>query len=155
MSSLSNLKTRFLAGDDPIDILAIGSTHIDMAIKDFDGSEKYDTASCIVRYPGGVQAMIDVCRQSSFGYVISIQHTNIMTGPSDTTFASPMMNTTHSSSSLSLTHVWYIPFHCLFTSFSIFLSHRQRFKKKSHRQNNDQQYNIQTCKTAMINVPKY
>jgi len=60
--------TRFLAGDDPIDILAIGSTHIDMDIKDFEGSEKYDTASCIVRYPNGVQAMIDVCRQSSFGY---------------------------------------------------------------------------------------
>merc|ERR1719424_486633 len=60
--------TRFLAGADPIDILAIGSTHIDMDIKDFDGSEKYDTASCIVRYPGGVSAMIDVCRQSSFGY---------------------------------------------------------------------------------------
>jgi predicted dehydrogenase len=60
--------TRFLAGTDPIDILAIGSTHIDMEIKDYEGSEKYDTASCIVRYPGGVQAMIDVCRQSSFGY---------------------------------------------------------------------------------------
>merc|ERR1712238_642454 len=37
--------TRFLAGDDPIDILAIGSTHIDMAIKDFDGSEKDDTGN--------------------------------------------------------------------------------------------------------------
>jgi predicted dehydrogenase len=60
--------SRFLAGKDPIDILAIGSTHIDMTIKDFAGSEKYDTASCIVRYPGGIQAMIDVCRQSSFGY---------------------------------------------------------------------------------------
>lgn len=60
--------TRFLAGSDPIDILAVGSTHIDMSIKDFEGSEKYDTASCIVRYPNGVQAMIDVCRQSSFGY---------------------------------------------------------------------------------------
>jgi len=60
--------TRFLAGADPIDILAIGSTHIDMEIADYEGSEKYDTASCIVRYPGGVQAMIDVCRQSSFGY---------------------------------------------------------------------------------------
>ncbi|KAL3911343.1 MAG: hypothetical protein SGILL_007317, partial [Bacillariaceae sp.] len=60
--------TRFLAGSDPIDILAIGSTHIDKTIADYDGSEKYDTASCIVRYPGGVQAMIDVCRQSSFGY---------------------------------------------------------------------------------------
>lgn len=60
--------TRFLAGQDPIDILAIGSTHIDMEIAEYEGSEKYDTASCIVRYPGGVQAMIDVCRQSSFGY---------------------------------------------------------------------------------------
>merc|ERR1712176_1063788 len=60
--------TRFLAGADPIDILALGSTHIDMEIADYEGSEKYDTASCIVRYPNGVQAMIDVCRQSSFGY---------------------------------------------------------------------------------------
>merc|ERR1711865_595147 len=60
--------SRFIAGTDPIDILAIGSTHIDMTIQDYDGSEKYDTASCIVRYPDGVQAMIDVCRQSSFGY---------------------------------------------------------------------------------------
>lgn len=60
--------SRFLAGSDPIDILAIGSCHIDKSIKDLDGSEKYDTASCLVRYPNGVQAMIDVCRQSSFGY---------------------------------------------------------------------------------------
>ncbi|KAL3904108.1 MAG: hypothetical protein SGILL_010194 [Bacillariaceae sp.] len=60
--------SRFLAGSDPIDILALGSTHIDKSIANFEGSEKYDTASCIVRYPGGVQAMIDVCRQSSFGY---------------------------------------------------------------------------------------
>ena len=60
--------TRFLAGDDPVDILAIGSCHIDKSIAKLDGSEKYDTASCLVRYPNGVQAMIDVCRQSSFGY---------------------------------------------------------------------------------------
>eukprot|EP00544_Gedaniella_sp_CCMP2646_P006052 CAMPEP_0202494366 /NCGR_PEP_ID=MMETSP1361-20130828/11208_1 /ASSEMBLY_ACC=CAM_ASM_000849 /TAXON_ID=210615 /ORGANISM="Staurosira complex sp., Strain CCMP2646" /LENGTH=441 /DNA_ID=CAMNT_0049124823 /DNA_START=68 /DNA_END=1393 /DNA_ORIENTATION=- len=60
--------TRFLAGKDPIDILAVGSTHIDMSIENLPGSEKYDTASCIVRYPGGVQAMVDVCRQSSYGY---------------------------------------------------------------------------------------
>lgn len=60
--------SRFLAGTDPIDILAIGSCHIDKAIADLEGSEKYDTASCLVRYPNGVQAMIDVCRQSSFGY---------------------------------------------------------------------------------------
>mmetsp|Transcript_13789 Transcript_13789/g.19722 ORF Transcript_13789/g.19722 Transcript_13789/m.19722 type:complete len:431 (+) Transcript_13789:69-1361(+) len=60
--------TRFLAGEDPIDILAIGSCHIDKSIEKLDGSEKFDTASCIVRYPNGVQAMIDVCRQSSYGY---------------------------------------------------------------------------------------
>jgi myo-inositol 2-dehydrogenase/D-chiro-inositol 1-dehydrogenase len=60
--------SRFLAGADPIDILAIGACHIDKQIENFDGSEKFDTASCLVRYPGGVMAMIDVCRQSSFGY---------------------------------------------------------------------------------------
>jgi len=60
--------SRFLAGTDPIDILAIGSCHIDKSIAELSGSEKFDTASCLVRYPGGVQAMIDVCRQSSFGY---------------------------------------------------------------------------------------
>lgn len=60
--------SRFLAGDDPIDILAVGSCHIDKTIEEFEGSEAFDTASCIVRYPGGVTAMIDVCRQSSFGY---------------------------------------------------------------------------------------
>jgi len=60
--------SRFLAGSDPIDILAIGSCHIDKSIESLEGSEKFDTASCIVRYPNGVQAMIDVCRQSSYGY---------------------------------------------------------------------------------------
>jgi len=60
--------TRFLAGDDPIDILAIGSCHIDKSIAELGGSEKFDTAACLVRYPNGVQAMVDVCRQSSFGY---------------------------------------------------------------------------------------
>ena len=60
--------TRFLAGEDPIDILAIGSCHIDKSIADLEGSEAFDTASCLVRYPNGVQAMVDVCRQSSFGY---------------------------------------------------------------------------------------
>lgn len=60
--------SRFLAGSDPIDILAVGSCHIDKSIEVLGGSEKFDTASCIVRYPGGVQAMVDVCRQSSYGY---------------------------------------------------------------------------------------
>jgi len=60
--------TRFLAGSDPIDILAIGSCHIDKSIETLEGSEAFDTASCLVRYPNGVQAMVDVCRQSSYGY---------------------------------------------------------------------------------------
>jgi len=60
--------SRFLAGTDPIDILAVGSCHIDKRIEELGGSEKFDTASCIVRYPNGVQAMIDVCRQSCYGY---------------------------------------------------------------------------------------
>ena len=60
--------SRFLAGADPIDILAVGSCHIDKSIEELDGSEAFDTASCIVRYPNGVQAIVDVCRQSSYGY---------------------------------------------------------------------------------------
>ena len=60
--------TRFLAGEDPIEILAVGSCHIDKSIEDLPGSEAFDTATCIVRYPGGVSAMVDVCRQSSYGY---------------------------------------------------------------------------------------
>lgn len=60
--------SRFLAGADPIEILAMGSCHIDKSIEVLEGSEKYDTASCLVRYPNGVQAMVDVCRQSSYGY---------------------------------------------------------------------------------------
>mmetsp|Transcript_4264 Transcript_4264/g.7027 ORF Transcript_4264/g.7027 Transcript_4264/m.7027 type:complete len:445 (+) Transcript_4264:2-1336(+) len=60
--------TRFLAGEDPIEILAVGSCHIDKSIEDLPGSEAFDTATCIVRYPNGVNAMVDVCRQSSYGY---------------------------------------------------------------------------------------
>jgi len=60
--------SRFLAGEDPIEILAMGSCHIDKSIEVLPGSEAFDTASCLVRYPNGVQAMIDVCRQSSYGY---------------------------------------------------------------------------------------
>eukprot|EP00547_Thalassionema_nitzschioides_P007910 CAMPEP_0194198826 /NCGR_PEP_ID=MMETSP0156-20130528/62_1 /TAXON_ID=33649 /ORGANISM="Thalassionema nitzschioides, Strain L26-B" /LENGTH=438 /DNA_ID=CAMNT_0038923653 /DNA_START=33 /DNA_END=1349 /DNA_ORIENTATION=+ len=60
--------TRFLAGTDPIEILAIGSCHIDKSILELEGSERFDTAACLVRYPDGVQAMVDVCRQSSYGY---------------------------------------------------------------------------------------
>lgn len=60
--------SRFLAGEDPLEILAVGSCHIDKSIAKLEGSEAFDTATCVVRYPNGVSAMIDVCRQSSFGY---------------------------------------------------------------------------------------
>ena len=53
--------SRFLAGEDPIDILAVDACHIDKSISELEGSEKFDTASYIVRYPNGVHAMVDVC----------------------------------------------------------------------------------------------
>lgn len=60
---------RFLIGDDPIEILAVGSTHIDKEILELEEpAERYDTASIIVKYPRGVMCHIDVCRQSSYGY---------------------------------------------------------------------------------------
>lgn len=60
--------SRFLVGEDPIEILSLGSCHIDRSIEVLEGSEKFDTAACLVRYPSGKTAMIDVCRQSSYGY---------------------------------------------------------------------------------------
>lgn len=60
--------SRFLVGEDPIELLALGSCHIDKSIEVLEGSEAFDTASCLVRFPGGKAAMIDVCRQSSYGY---------------------------------------------------------------------------------------
>lgn len=60
--------SRFLVGEDPIEILSLGSCHIDKSIEVLDGSEAFDTAACLLRYPNGKTAMIDVCRQSSYGY---------------------------------------------------------------------------------------
>lgn len=60
--------SRFLVGEDPIELLSIGTCHIDKSIEVLPGSEAFDTASCLVRYPSGKTAMIDVCRQSSYGY---------------------------------------------------------------------------------------
>jgi predicted dehydrogenase len=59
--------SRFLAGAEPLAVLAVGSTKIDASIADLPGSEKFDTASIMVKYPKGVVATIDVCRQSSYG----------------------------------------------------------------------------------------
>lgn len=60
--------TRLLVGEDPVEIISFRSCHIDKSIAELPGSEAFDTASCIVRYPGGVQAIVDICRQSPYGY---------------------------------------------------------------------------------------
>lgn len=59
---------RYMAGSCPVDIMATGGTHVDDSIKNLPGSERFDTASCIVRFENGMMAVIDVCRQSSYGY---------------------------------------------------------------------------------------
>merc|ERR1711865_441108 len=48
-------RSRFIAGTDPIDILAIGSTHIDMTIQDYEGSEKYDQRAEVLGTKGMIQ----------------------------------------------------------------------------------------------------
>lgn len=60
--------SRFLMGSEPVEILASGSCHIDSGIKELDGPEAFDTANIIVRYAGGREAIIDVCRQAPYGY---------------------------------------------------------------------------------------
>jgi len=59
---------RFLVGQEPEAILAVGSCQIDKAIEALEGAEAYDTAHVLIRFPGGVQAAIDVCRQAPYGY---------------------------------------------------------------------------------------
>jgi len=51
-----------------VKVLATGSTLVDPAIKDFDGPEKFDTASVVVRFENGKDAIIDVCRKAVYGY---------------------------------------------------------------------------------------
>ena len=59
---------RFLMGEEPTEILATGSCMIDKSIAVLPGPEAYDTASMIIKFEGGKQAMIDVCRQATYGY---------------------------------------------------------------------------------------
>jgi Oxidoreductase family, C-terminal alpha/beta domain len=49
-------------------ILAVGSCHIDSAIRTLPGPEAYDTATIVVEYENGRTATIDVCRQAPYGY---------------------------------------------------------------------------------------
>ena len=59
---------RFLMGCEPVRILATGACNIDQAIADFEGPEAFDTASVIVQFENGKDAIIDVCRQAPYGY---------------------------------------------------------------------------------------
>lgn len=60
--------SRFLMGEAPEEILAYGTCMINKEIENLPGPEAYDTASVIIKYPGGKQAFIDVCRQAPYGY---------------------------------------------------------------------------------------
>mmetsp|Transcript_43148 Transcript_43148/g.116543 ORF Transcript_43148/g.116543 Transcript_43148/m.116543 type:complete len:362 (-) Transcript_43148:885-1970(-) len=60
--------SRFLMGEEPEAILAYGACMIDKEIEKLPGAEAYDTASVIIKYPGGKHAFIDVCRQAPYGY---------------------------------------------------------------------------------------
>jgi len=59
---------RFLVGEEPEAILAVGSCQIDNEIESLEGAEAYDTANMLIRFPGGKVAAIDVCRQAPYGY---------------------------------------------------------------------------------------
>lgn len=60
--------SRFLMGEEPTEILAYGACMIDKEIENLPGAEAYDTASVVIKYPGGKHAYIDVCRQAPYGY---------------------------------------------------------------------------------------
>jgi len=59
---------RFLMASEPTEILASGVTAVSPEIKDFEGPEKYDTATIIVKFANDREAIIDVCRQAPYGY---------------------------------------------------------------------------------------
>jgi len=49
-------------------MLAVGSCQIDKAIEVLPGPEAYDTATILMKFANGKDAMIDVCRQAPYGY---------------------------------------------------------------------------------------
>ena len=53
---------------EPVEILALGSCQIDPAIKDLEGPEAFDTATILMKFANGKDAVIDVCRQAPYGY---------------------------------------------------------------------------------------
>jgi hypothetical protein len=60
--------SRFLMGSEPVAIMASGSCCVSPEIKDLDGPEAFDTATIMVRFSNGREAVIDVCRQAPYGY---------------------------------------------------------------------------------------
>eukprot|EP00965_Chrysotila_dentata_P016291 538771-Pleurochrysis_carterae.AAC.1 len=60
--------SRFLMGSEPVAIMASGSCTVSPEIAELDGPEKYDTASIMVKFANGREALIDVCRQAPYGY---------------------------------------------------------------------------------------
>ncbi len=59
---------RFLMASEPVEILAVGSCQIDKAIEVLEGPEAFDTATVLMKFANGKDAMIDVCRQAPYGY---------------------------------------------------------------------------------------
>ena len=59
---------RFLMESEPVEVLARGSCQIDPAIEALPGPEAFDTATILIHFANGKDAMIDVCRQAPYGY---------------------------------------------------------------------------------------
>ena len=59
---------RFLMDSEPVGIFAMGSCQIDPVIAGLPGAEAFDTATILMKFANGADAMIDVCRQAPYGY---------------------------------------------------------------------------------------
>ena len=59
---------RFLMESEPVEVLARGSCQIDPAIEELAGPEAFDTATILIHFANGKDAVIDVCRQAPYGY---------------------------------------------------------------------------------------
>ena len=59
---------RFLMGCEPVKVMATGKCNLDKSIEVLPGPEAFDTATIIVRFENGKDAVIDVCRQAVYGY---------------------------------------------------------------------------------------
>ncbi len=59
---------RYLMGSEPVALLASGSCQVSPEIASLPGPEAYDTATVIVKFANGKEAIIDVCRQAPYGY---------------------------------------------------------------------------------------